>query len=195
MSDMKTVGMAVLVALLLSGCARINTRVVEKPRVDQEVAGNRGYLMGSGPAPAQRRTTRQMIETNVELPTMEEMNPWRKPKAQEIPPTSAPASAVPSGPSEPVRWEPPIEQLPEEEFEPSAPAAVTGGTPYTVQKGDTLQKISQKFYGTTRKWNRIYEANRNVLRSPNRVYPGQKLVIPELDDSAGRRAPSEEDLK
>ena len=50
---------------------------------------------------------------------------------------------------------------------------------YVVQKGDTLQKISEKFFGTTKKWKDIYEANRKVLKSPDRIRAGQKLVIPK----------------
>jgi nucleoid-associated protein YgaU len=50
--------------------------------------------------------------------------------------------------------------------------------PYTVQKGDTLQKISKKFYGTTKKWKKIYEANTAVLKGPDKVYPGQTINIP-----------------
>lgn len=50
---------------------------------------------------------------------------------------------------------------------------------YTVKKGDTLQKISQKFYGTTRNWQRIFQANRKVLKdNPDRIQEGMKLVIP-----------------
>jgi len=49
---------------------------------------------------------------------------------------------------------------------------------YTVKKGDTLQKISQKFYGTTKKWRQIYEANRKVLKDPDKLTVGTKLTIP-----------------
>jgi nucleoid-associated protein YgaU len=49
---------------------------------------------------------------------------------------------------------------------------------YTVEKNDTLQKISNKFYGTTRNWPKIYEANKDVLRSPDKLYSGQTLKIP-----------------
>ncbi|MCM8781059.1 MAG: LysM peptidoglycan-binding domain-containing protein, partial [Candidatus Omnitrophica bacterium] len=54
---------------------------------------------------------------------------------------------------------------------------------YTVQPQDTLQKISQKFYGTTKKWNKIYEANKDTLKSPDKIYPGQILEIP-LEESS-----------
>ncbi len=53
-----------------------------------------------------------------------------------------------------------------------------GGQTYVVQPGDTLGRISQKFYGTTRRYMDIYNANRNVLSSPSRVEVGQELVIP-----------------
>jgi len=50
---------------------------------------------------------------------------------------------------------------------------------YVVRKGDTLQKISRKFYGTTRKWRRLYEANRDVLtQGPDKLQVGMRLVIP-----------------
>ena len=49
---------------------------------------------------------------------------------------------------------------------------------YTVAKNDTLQKISNKFYGTTKRWMKIYEANKDVLRGPDKLYAGQVLSIP-----------------
>lgn len=54
----------------------------------------------------------------------------------------------------------------------------TSGRTYTVRPGDTLGKISQRFYGTSRRYMDIYDANRNVLSSPSRVDVGQVLVIP-----------------
>ncbi|MBM3243918.1 MAG: LysM peptidoglycan-binding domain-containing protein, partial [Candidatus Omnitrophica bacterium] len=61
---------------------------------------------------------------------------------------------------------------------------------YKVEKNDTLQKISQKFYGTTRKWNKIFEANKELLKTPDRLYPGQVLMIPE-ESTISKVAPSE----
>lgn len=54
----------------------------------------------------------------------------------------------------------------------------TGGRTYVVQPGDTLGKISQRFYGTTRNYMRIYEANRDRLSSPSNIEVGQELIIP-----------------
>ena len=71
---------------------------------------------------------------------------------------------------------------------PEIENAQTGGFErYTVASGDTLQKISKKFYGTTKKWKKIYEANKDTLKSPNSIFPGKALNIP----SEGLREPKE----
>lgn len=53
---------------------------------------------------------------------------------------------------------------------------------YVIQKGDTLSKISQKFYGTTKKWKGIYDANRDKIQNINNLKVGSQIVIP--DDAA-----------
>jgi nucleoid-associated protein YgaU len=50
---------------------------------------------------------------------------------------------------------------------------------YTVQNNDTLQGISIKVYGTSKKWKKIFEANSDQLKSPDRIYAGQVLKIPQ----------------
>jgi NitT/TauT family transport system substrate-binding protein len=54
---------------------------------------------------------------------------------------------------------------------------------YTVKPGDTLSKLAQRYYNSMSKWERIYEANRDILKNPNYIYIGQKLMIP-TDDQA-----------
>jgi nucleoid-associated protein YgaU len=49
---------------------------------------------------------------------------------------------------------------------------------YIIEKGDTLSKIAQRFYGDANKYPRIFEANREVIKDANRIFPGQKLRIP-----------------
>jgi nucleoid-associated protein YgaU len=64
----------------------------------------------------------------------------------------------------------------------TAGASVTGGQSarkYTVQAGDSLSKISKQFYGNANEYMKIFEANRDQLRNPNEIQPGQQLVIPE----------------
>src|SRR5262245_39679006 len=50
---------------------------------------------------------------------------------------------------------------------------------YTVKVGDTLSKIAKQYYGDSRLYRRIFEANRHVLRDPDHIQVGQVLQIPE----------------
>ena len=54
-------------------------------------------------------------------------------------------------------------------------AAGGGGHTYTVESGDNLSKIGEK-YGIT--WQQIYEANKDTISDPDKIYPGQELKIP-----------------
>ncbi|CAB1276529.1 LysM peptidoglycan-binding domain-containing protein [Candidatus Nitrosacidococcus tergens] len=49
----------------------------------------------------------------------------------------------------------------------------------TVMPGDSLSSIARQVYGDGTKWKIIYEANRDKLKSPNAIFAGMKLVIPE----------------
>ena len=49
---------------------------------------------------------------------------------------------------------------------------------YVVKSGDNLSKISNEFYGTPNKYTQIFEANKPMLSSPDKIYPGQVLRIP-----------------
>jgi nucleoid-associated protein YgaU len=51
---------------------------------------------------------------------------------------------------------------------------------YEVVSGDSLSKIAKREYGKANEWKRIYEANRDILTDPDKIYPGQKLKIPPL---------------
>jgi nucleoid-associated protein YgaU len=50
---------------------------------------------------------------------------------------------------------------------------------YTIKSGDTLSAISQKYYGDANKYNQIFEANREVIKHPDKIYPGQQIRIPK----------------
>jgi nucleoid-associated protein YgaU len=50
---------------------------------------------------------------------------------------------------------------------------------YVVVAGDTLSKIAKREYGDFTKWERIYQANRAVIKKPSVIHPGQVLVIPD----------------
>jgi nucleoid-associated protein YgaU len=56
-----------------------------------------------------------------------------------------------------------------------------GGQTYTVKAGDTLSKISKQFYGDANEYMRIFYANRDKLRDPDRIQVGQELNVPPGD--------------
>jgi len=49
---------------------------------------------------------------------------------------------------------------------------------YTVEPGDTLRSIAQRFYGDENQWERIFNANRDQIDDPDTLFPGQVLRIP-----------------
>jgi len=49
---------------------------------------------------------------------------------------------------------------------------------HDVQKGDTLSKIAKQYYGDASLYMTIFEANKDLLKDPNKIFPGQKLRIP-----------------
>jgi len=163
--------LSVLLVFILSGCV-VRSYQVTKDRVDQNISeGNRGYMKGQPPAGSEKerkmtRTT-EVVEIELRSPIKFEQKAKVKTTAPEKQITEVfgnqgyitQSDALAVQEAEPVSSE--------ENFEK-----------YTVEKNDTLQKISQKFYGTTKKWAKIYEANKDILSSPNRVYPGQVINIP-----------------
>jgi nucleoid-associated protein YgaU len=54
-----------------------------------------------------------------------------------------------------------------------------GGGTYIVVKGDSLSKIAKREYGDANKWRMIYEANKDLIKDPDLIYPGQSLRIPQ----------------
>jgi nucleoid-associated protein YgaU len=50
---------------------------------------------------------------------------------------------------------------------------------YTVKSGDTLSAIAKQFYNDASQYMKIFEANKNLLSSPDKIAPGQVLTIPE----------------
>jgi len=148
--------------LIINGCASFRTYSVTKERVDQDLStGNRGYLFGqpesSQEAPG--KTTRQIQVVEVEFYPMGRGNR----------PRSGPAVSKGSG------------QIPAIEpivVQPSGASRVVVMKKYTVRKGDTLQRIAKRFYGTTKRWKDIYQANQEILKGSEQLYPGQIIEIP-----------------
>jgi nucleoid-associated protein YgaU len=62
----------------------------------------------------------------------------------------------------------------------SQASAVDDGTQYYIIKsGDTLSAIAQKFYGDANQYPKIFEANREVIKDADLIFPGQKIRIPK----------------
>ncbi|HUP92319.1 MAG TPA: LysM peptidoglycan-binding domain-containing protein [Solimonas sp.] len=62
---------------------------------------------------------------------------------------------------------------------PAAPATPAfGARTVTVAPGDSLSKIAKREYGDAGKWQQIYDANRDQIKNPDLIHPGQKLKIP-----------------
>lgn len=74
----------------------------------------------------------------------------------------------------------PAEQKVATAVHPELAAAGAAGGSYTVQSGDTLWNIAETVYGDGSKYSKIFDANTELLESPDQIFPGQRLVIPEL---------------
>lgn len=60
----------------------------------------------------------------------------------------------------------------------SSTAPTNQGQSYTVQSGDSLSKIAKHVYGDANKWHAIYDANRDKIKNPDLIQPGQVLTLP-----------------
>jgi nucleoid-associated protein YgaU len=165
----------VLFAFVSSGCV-VRTYKLTRDRIDQDLtSGNRGYLTGSIPAEEaakERKTTRATRIVEVEMHSPIKFGAPPKEKAPRRT-TVTPQARIQEDYSSSYTPQPYIPRI--ERTEEVQPQAVEK---YTVKEGDTLQKISQKFYGTTKKWYSIYKANQETLKGPNKIFPGQVINIP-----------------
>ncbi|HJS34704.1 MAG TPA: LysM peptidoglycan-binding domain-containing protein [Pseudoxanthomonas sp.] len=57
-------------------------------------------------------------------------------------------------------------------------AEIIGEQSYTIEKGDTLSKIAKEHLGSANAWKQIFEANRDVIDDPDRIFPGQVIKLP-----------------
>ncbi len=156
----------------LAGCGtggsgvHIRSYVEEKARVNTEITGNQGYLEGTPPAVdmSEKKKTRKVyvleISKGPDIPEGEEALPSES-ASQEM----TDLASTDSYPSAAV-----LESEPREDL--------TSFVEYKVEKDDTLQKISKKFYDTYKKWPRIYEANKDKIKDPNHIKPGITIKIP-----------------
>jgi LysM repeat protein len=91
------------------------------------------------------------------------------------------AEAGQSAPKKSSKTTAPSDTAAAPEGKPKPPEPVPAQPPmstYVVQTGDTLSRIAEQMYGDSSQWEKIYEANRNTLNSPQSIHVGQTLVIP-----------------
>ncbi|RIA09581.1 LysM domain-containing protein [Flavobacteriaceae bacterium MAR_2010_72] len=51
---------------------------------------------------------------------------------------------------------------------------------HTVKSGETLGRIAKHYYGDPMKYHKIFQANSDILKNPDLIYPDQELIIPNL---------------
>ena len=75
----------------------------------------------------------------------------------------------------------PHEPAPKRPVGPDVTPKETSKVPstYVIADGDTLSEISQKLYGTSRRWNDLYQANKDVLPDPDTLTVGVTLRVPQ----------------
>jgi len=56
---------------------------------------------------------------------------------------------------------------------------------YIVKPGDSLSKIAKELLGDANRWKEIFEANKDTLKDPNLIHPGQELRIPAQEQALG----------
>jgi nucleoid-associated protein YgaU len=95
--------------------------------------------------------------------------------AEATPGTAAPAATAGAAPETPAAPQPPAAEAPAElaEAAPAAPVTIT------VQPGFTLWGIAQERYGDGVMYVQVFEANRDKIRDPDLIYPGQVFAVPE----------------
>ena len=74
--------------------------------------------------------------------------------------------------------EEPVKARPAPAAPRSSPTAAPATRDYTIKSGDSLSKIAKEFYGNAGDWKKIFEANKDKIKDPNMIFPGQKIIIP-----------------
>lgn len=177
--------------VFIAGCT--NTRGVtvrsyldDRPRVDQSLeVGNAGYVYGSPQKDSEgdRKKTRKIyvVEFSQEADSVSdklyevERTETRKSTATRTSPRSSKKYYKNQQDDIPMFDDMDLDSAPTGMDEPTHRGSVVD---YTVQKNDTLQKISKKFYNAYSKWPKIYKANKDKLKNPDKLKPGIVLRIP-----------------
>jgi len=178
----------ILMVMFVAGCSssgiQVRGYVEDKARVDQEMSGNAGYLLGSAPDEGPRKMTRKVFVVEV---TQEAKDVSHKIIREDLEDEGQDVSRSERRSSQssfeddldemaypPDITMPSFDDIDDEE-DSLEPASFVE---YTIEKDDTLQKISKKFYGSFSKWPRIYQANEDLIDDPNHIKPGIVIRVP-----------------
>ena len=73
----------------------------------------------------------------------------------------------------------PDQSRPEQPDQTAAARAESPARTHIVRERETLSAISMQYYGTPNRWQKIVDANKDILKDPNKIRPGTKLTIPD----------------
>jgi nucleoid-associated protein YgaU len=187
----------VISVFLVSGCMTV--RPVTHERVDQNLSGNQGYLMGEGTTEKDpnRKDTKTYIKFDIDLSgsdAEEEIDYEQSSRTQSTDDFKKMASDKPGDYNKGYFVASDIDEtkkksdlqcaIIEEPIEVQRVEIETYQEPvydyYTVKKGETLWDIAGRpeVYGNSSKWKVIFNANKDKIKKPSLIKPGMKLKIP-----------------
>jgi len=170
MKVVRGIGLLVLIGIFLV-TSSVFAGLARKTKEDKELWGNRGYIVKKDIPEFKSRAVptrkppkpRVMLEDELAALKVELQKTLAKVEIEE---------------SKRRQLEKELAEV-KEQLEAFKEPVVGGKTStYTVKKGDNLWKIAKRFYGKGTMWPKIYKANEKRIKDPNRIYPGQVLVIP-----------------
>lgn len=185
------VGICLGLVFVMAGCG-IKTRayIDDRQRVDIQPTGNAGYLVGTPPPEATQVDKKTRKVFIVEFSKENEENPELERLAHDIESYDMVVNSETSYREQTTRSvskktvtqdELQIPLITDDDFyvsdQTDNQSDAAQVIDYVVEKNDTLQKISKKFYGSYSKWTKIYEANKDVIKDPNFLKPGTALKI------------------
>lgn len=185
---------ALLISMfLISGCVTVKPVTCE--RVDQEISGNQGFLMGEGsltPSKA-RKTTKTFIKVDIDLTRREaEVVATEEYSDKKHSDSLKKMASDKPGDYNKGYFEAEADSKPETISDMSCVIVedveeieiITVLEPvydyYVVKKGETLWDIAGRpeVYGNSSKWKLIFNANKDKIKKPSLIKPGMKLKIP-----------------
>ncbi len=185
---------AVLGVLSIAGCGiKAQNYVQIRDRADiQATGGNAGVLMGTANYQEPEKKTRKVYVLELTKPVPEsEVKKIEQEVSTKVTQESQASESHSSRGIDPLpqdivqRQETSLSVADEDNSAKTTvteeQAGPTSPVNYVVQKDDTLQKISKKFYNSYSKWTKIYEANKDKIKDPNFLKSGVEIVIPPLN--------------